>query len=91
MGAGLAKPKLAPSLERIGAATGRHVAHDERRDRSDRGDAQADDLHRLGAIVLARGQPESKSGPDPILLAYQRYGRGRAMGVCASWWGRTIP
>jgi uncharacterized membrane protein len=36
---------------------------------------------KVGAIVLARGQPESKSGTDPILLAYQRYGRGRAMAL----------
>ena len=31
-----------------------------------------------GGIVLARGEPENSSG-NPILLAYQRYGRGRAM------------
>jgi uncharacterized membrane protein len=36
---------------------------------------------KVGAIVLARGQPEQKSGADPILLAYQRYGRGRAMAL----------
>jgi uncharacterized membrane protein len=36
---------------------------------------------KVGAIVLARGQPEQKSGTDPILLAYQRYGRGRAMAL----------
>ena len=31
-----------------------------------------------GGVVLARGEPEN-SGGNPILLAYQRYGRGRAM------------
>ena len=31
-----------------------------------------------GGVVLARGEPENSSG-NPILLAYQRYGRGRAM------------
>ncbi|OLC33152.1 MAG: hypothetical protein AUG08_13980 [Acidobacteria bacterium 13_1_20CM_2_55_15] len=36
---------------------------------------------KIGAIVLARGQAELKSGADPILLAYQRYGRGRAMAL----------
>src|SRR5437870_13176695 len=36
---------------------------------------------KVGAIVLARGQAELKSGADPILLAYQRYGRGRAMAL----------
>jgi uncharacterized membrane protein len=36
---------------------------------------------KVGAIVLARGEPEQKSGPNPILLAYQRYGRGRAMAL----------
>src|SRR5437667_3304729 len=36
---------------------------------------------KIGAIVLARGQAEIKSGADPILLAYQRYGRGRAMAL----------
>src|SRR3989454_122629 len=36
---------------------------------------------KVGAIVLARGQAEQKSGADPILLAYQRYGRGRAMAL----------
>ncbi|HYR41811.1 MAG TPA: glutamine amidotransferase [Terriglobia bacterium] len=36
---------------------------------------------KVGAIVLARGQAELKSGSDPILLAYQRYGRGRAMAL----------
>jgi uncharacterized membrane protein len=34
-----------------------------------------------GAIVLARGQPEQRSGADPIVLAYQRYGRGRTMAL----------
>src|SRR5436309_8953958 len=36
---------------------------------------------KVGAIVLARGQAEQKSGADPILLAYQRYGRGRTMAL----------
>src|SRR5262249_11950474 len=43
---------------------------------------------KVGAVVLARGQPEQKgSGPDPILLAYQRYGRGRSMAFASgsSW------
>jgi len=31
-----------------------------------------------GGVVLARGDPEN-SGGNPILLAYQRYGRGRSM------------
>ncbi|HET9943368.1 MAG TPA: glutamine amidotransferase, partial [Terriglobia bacterium] len=31
-----------------------------------------------GGVVLARGEPESGDG-NPILLAYQRYGRGRSM------------
>ena len=31
-----------------------------------------------GGVVLARGAPEN-SGGDPILLAFQRYGRGRTM------------
>jgi uncharacterized membrane protein len=39
---------------------------------------------KVGGIVLARGQPEQKSGVDPILLAYQRYGRGRAMALTSS-------
>src|SRR5258708_24569392 len=34
---------------------------------------------KLGAVVLAKGQSEQKSGIDPILLAFQRYGRGRTM------------
>src|SRR5438876_2052833 len=36
---------------------------------------------KVGAIVLARGQAEQKSGSDPILLAFQRYGRGRTMAL----------
>ncbi|MBI2150526.1 MAG: hypothetical protein HYU27_07965, partial [Acidobacteria bacterium] len=38
---------------------------------------------KVGGIVLARGQPESRGGRDPILLAYQRYGRGRAMALAS--------
>jgi uncharacterized membrane protein len=34
---------------------------------------------KAGAIVLARGQPEDRTLGSPILLAYQRYGRGRTM------------
>jgi len=42
---------------------------------------------KVGAIVLARGQPEQRGGPDPIVLAYQRYGRGRTMALTsASTW-----
>ncbi|HLH31413.1 MAG TPA: glutamine amidotransferase [Terriglobia bacterium] len=36
---------------------------------------------KVGGIVLARGQPQQKGGPEPILLAYQRYGRGRSMAL----------
>jgi uncharacterized membrane protein len=36
---------------------------------------------KVGAIVLARGQSEERGVADPILLAYQRYGRGRAMAL----------
>jgi uncharacterized membrane protein len=36
---------------------------------------------KVGAIVLAKGQPESRGGQDPIVLAYQRYGRGRTMAL----------
>jgi hypothetical protein len=42
---------------------------------------------KVGGIILARGQTESRSSSDPILLAYQRYGRGRAMALAsASTW-----
>lgn len=34
---------------------------------------------KVGGIVLARGQTEQRGNSDPILLAYQRYGRGRTM------------
>jgi uncharacterized membrane protein len=34
---------------------------------------------KVGGIVLARGQAEQRGSNDPILLAYQRYGRGRTM------------
>jgi uncharacterized membrane protein len=34
---------------------------------------------KVGGIVLAHGQPDNKGDVDPILLAYQRYGRGRVM------------
>src|SRR5215470_10566638 len=36
---------------------------------------------KVGAIVLARGQAEERGSADPILLAYQRYGRGRTMAL----------
>jgi uncharacterized membrane protein len=36
---------------------------------------------KIGGIVLARGQPVQKGGAEPILLAYQRYGRGRTMAL----------
>ena len=36
---------------------------------------------KVGGIVLARGQTETKGSSDPILLAYQRYGRGRTMAL----------
>jgi uncharacterized membrane protein len=32
-----------------------------------------------GSIVLATGKPESRGNGEPVLLAYQRYGRGRSM------------
>src|SRR5215467_6630983 len=32
-----------------------------------------------GSIVLATGKPENRSNGEPVLLAYQRFGRGRAM------------
>ncbi|PYS27794.1 MAG: hypothetical protein DMG11_15085 [Acidobacteria bacterium] len=34
---------------------------------------------KVGGIVLARGQSDQRGNVDPILLAYQRYGRGRTM------------
>jgi uncharacterized membrane protein len=36
---------------------------------------------KVGAIVLARGQAEQRGSTDPIVLAYQRYGRGRTMAL----------
>src|SRR5437867_7564346 len=39
---------------------------------------------KVGGIVLARGQGDQKGGADPILLAYQRYGRGRSMALTSS-------
>ena len=41
------------------------------------GDYNKSGSPKAGAVVLARGQAEG--GADPILLAYQRYGRGRSM------------
>jgi hypothetical protein len=42
---------------------------------------------KIGGIVLARGQTEQRGSTDPILLAYQRYGRGRTMAFASgsSW------
>jgi uncharacterized membrane protein len=34
---------------------------------------------KAGSIILAKGQPENRGNGDPVLMAYQRYGRGRAM------------
>jgi uncharacterized membrane protein len=36
---------------------------------------------KVGGIVLARGETETRGNTDPILLAYQRYGRGRTMAL----------
>jgi hypothetical protein len=36
---------------------------------------------KVGGIVLARGETETGGNTDPILLAYQRYGRGRTMAL----------
>ena len=36
---------------------------------------------KVGGIVLARGQSDQRGAADPILLAYQRYGRGRTMAL----------
>ena len=42
---------------------------------------------KAGSIVLAKGTPEDRGNGDPVLLAYQRYGRGRAMAFASgsSW------
>jgi uncharacterized membrane protein len=42
---------------------------------------------KAGSIVLAKGSPEDRGNGDPVLLAYQRYGRGRAMAFASgsSW------
>jgi hypothetical protein len=32
-----------------------------------------------GSVVLATGKPDNRGNGEPVLLAYQRYGRGRAM------------
>lgn len=37
---------------------------------------------KVGGIILARGETEQR-GSDPILLAFQRYGRGRAMALAS--------
>ena len=42
------------------------------------------DEAKVGAIVLATAQLESGGRDRPVLLAYQRYGRGRAMAFTAS-------
>jgi uncharacterized membrane protein len=49
---------------------------------------------KIGGIVLARGDLESGSRDSPILLAYQRYGRGRTMAFTSgsSWrWQMEMP
>jgi len=38
---------------------------------------------KAGSIVLATGQPENRNNGDPVLLAYQRFGRGRAMALAS--------
>ncbi|HYR84083.1 MAG TPA: glutamine amidotransferase [Terriglobia bacterium] len=42
---------------------------------------------KVGGIVLARGESDQRGSADPILLAYQRYGRGRTMAFASgsSW------
>ena len=42
------------------------------------------DEAKVGAIVLANAQTESTGRDRPVLLAYQRYGRGRAMAFTSS-------
>ena len=42
------------------------------------------DEAKVGAIVLANAQTESSGRARPVLLAYQRYGRGRAMAFTSS-------
>jgi uncharacterized membrane protein len=47
-----------------------------------------------GAVVLAKGQPENRNNGEPVLLAYQRYGRGRTMAFTSgsSWrWQMEMP
>jgi uncharacterized membrane protein len=49
---------------------------------------------KVGGIVLARGDLESGGRESPILLAYQRYGRGRTMAFTSgsSWrWQMEMP
>jgi uncharacterized membrane protein len=49
---------------------------------------------KVGGIVLARGDLENSSRESPILLAYQRYGRGRTMAFTSgsSWrWQMEMP
>ena len=42
---------------------------------------------KAGSIVLAQGHAGRRGNGDPVLLAYQRYGRGRAMAFASgsSW------
>ena len=42
------------------------------------------DEAKVGAIVLANVETESSGRDRPVLLAYQRYGRGRAMAFTSS-------
>ena len=49
---------------------------------------------KVGGIVLARGDLESGAREEPVLLAYQRYGRGRTMAFMSgsSWrWQMEMP
>src|SRR5437870_1336156 len=39
---------------------------------------------KVGAVILAKGQAEQRGAADPILLAFQRYGRGRSMALTSS-------
>ena len=41
---------------------------------------------KVGAVILAKGQAEQRGAADPILLAFQRYGRGRSMALTSSTW-----
>src|SRR5262245_3751622 len=53
--AGFAKPDLALGFDRVGSATCHAVTDRQLRRRANRGDASADDLDRLTAIVVSIG------------------------------------